>query len=261
MSPQLKAVLKDLLFLYHNHFCICNTSYLAHNIWKTSTYQAMYTWTWTWTGIFGLKSRMLSHTVLVVTKLFSISAQASLSFSELIRFLNRQSSSEGNILSLVSARLKSAKSRCWSTSYASYKAPSCLRRSTSTLYNVHCTRLLCHVLCCCCCWCTGKRLLLLFPCWENFPVAALKGESLIFAATAEAPPLSLSCCYPAANSDGVVERDGGGEEAGQEPVHQAVREAEDPSGREGDVVEQGEHGGQQQGGGGGQRNPHQAPNP
>ena len=53
MSPQLKAVLKDLLFLYHNHFCICNTSYLAHNIWKTSTYQAMYTWTWT--GIFGLE--------------------------------------------------------------------------------------------------------------------------------------------------------------------------------------------------------------
>ena len=90
-----------------------------------------------------------------------------------------------------------------------------------------------------------------------------KEESLIFAATAEAPPSlspSLACCYPAANSDGDVERDGGGEEAGEEPVHQAVREAEDPSGREGEVVEQGERG-QQWGGGGGQLHPHQAANP
>ena len=42
-----------------------------------------------------------------------------------------------------------------------------------------------------CWWCTGKRLLLLFPWWENFPVAASEEESLIFAATAEAPPLLL----------------------------------------------------------------------
>ena len=48
-------------------------------------------------------------------------------------------------------------------------------------------------------------------------------ESLIFAATAEASPLSLPpCLLLPANSDGDVGRDGGGEEAGQEPVYQAV---------------------------------------
>ena len=165
-----------------------------------------------------------------------------------ISILNPQSSSEGSILSLVSARLKSARSRCWSTSYASCTAPTCLR--CSHIEQFYCCAADDVQVNVCCSFFPGEKI----SRWR------LPRRKAWFSLQRQKLPLS-SCCYPAVNSHRDVGRDGGGEEAGQEPVHQAVREAEDPSGGEGDVVEQGERGGEQQRGGGGQRHPHQAANP